>query len=688
MGGKDEKDIEKELNELVNTLKVLSKQSDIGQKIEKETIDNAKRRVEELERAREVQVKNNELSDEELKTTTALVKKSKELLGNLKSINTATGFMYNQIAAAGNDFRDFVTSSKRQLEIAEKMAISYKKIGVEIGMTGKGAKFMEKSFKGAMPAFAEMGLELSNLSTVYTEMSEASGRMSNLTAEDAIRIGALAESMDMETTEAASMADSFSLLGLSTEQMEKNVLETYKTAQSMGLNATKVIKELQSNMKKMTSMSFANGIKGMTEMAKQSVKMRMDMGGMLELADKLYNPEAAIETAAELQLLGGDIAEAFGDPFTLMYEARNKPEELAKRISKMTENMLQFNEESGEYELPAEARQQFQALDKQLNLGVDNMIEMSRQAAKIGDIKMKFTSVGDDEMKESLASIAKFKDGKFVVETEEFGDLGLDQITDDMAKTIMKEQQTSEESLRDIATNTKVMSEQVANMKSGGEFKVAGLSNIYELTADQMAPVLQDMKDGIGKLGDTFVANSEVFIKDMFKKSGEEKTVIDSAVTEMGNLSDQIKDKVITSFSDLSFASKTLKETFDAQGGGGNGGTQDFLPENDDFIVRSDGGVTSFTSEDDIIGAKKGGPLDKLMDKSLPSSNGSGIPSKIEFGTLDISGKIEIVSPDGSTKNIDMESIKPEIIKTVISHLNGTFRNGGVPSSKEATDHM
>ena len=354
----------------------------------------------------------------------------------------------------------------------------------------------------------------------------------------------------------------------------------------------------------------------------------------------------------------------------------------------MTENMLQFNEETGEYELPAEARQQFQALDKQLGLGVDNMIEMSRQAAKIGDIKMKFTSVGDDEMKESLASIAKFKDGKFVVETEEFGDLGLDQITDDMAKTIMKEQQTSEESLRDIATNTKVMSEQVANMKSGGEYKVAGLSNIYELTADQMAPVLQDMKDGIGKLGDVFVANSKDFIDDMFKKSGEEKTVIDTAVTEMGNLSDQIKDKVITSFSDLTIATKTLKETLDNQGSNGNGGTQDNIVEDKDFMIRSDGKKTSFTSEDDIIGAKRGGPLDKLMDKSLPSSNGYGTPTKIEFGTLDISGKIELVSPNGSTSNIDMESLKPMIQKTIISHLNGTFRNGGVPSSKEATDVM
>ncbi len=65
-----------------------------------------------------------------------------------------------------------------------------------------------------------------------------------------------------------------------------------------------------------------------------------------------------------------------------------------------------------------------------------------------------------------------------------------------------------------------------------------------------------------------------------------------------------------------------------------------------------------------------------------------GVPSKIEFGSINISGRIELVSPDGSMNNIDMASIKPMVEKTIISHLNGRFRNGGVPSSKESTDYM
>lgn len=684
-----ERDISKELQEQAEQIRLYAKAVEDGMFADKEKIELYKKQLQELEKQRELEIERGHIQGEEIKNTEKILQKNKEYLKNLQNINTATGKIYHNVAAAGNSFREFLTDSRAQLELAEDMAEKYKALGVSIGMTGKGAKFMEKSFKGSLPAITEMGMSIDELSTIYSEMSEASGRMSDLTAEDAIRIGSIAESMDMSASEASEMTDSFRLMGLSTEKIEENILETYKSAQSMGLNATKVIKELQKNMKTMSTYSFANGVKGMQEMAKMSVKMRMDMGQILGLADKLYQPDAAIEAAAELQLLGGDIAEAFGDPFTLMYEARNKPEELAKRISKMTENMLQFNEETGEYELPAEARMQFQALEKATGLGAENMIEMTRQASKIKDIKMKFTSVGDDEMKESLASIAKFKDGKFVIETEEFGDLGLDQITDDMAETIMKEQQTSEESLRDIATNTKTMSDQIKNMEKGAEYKVAGLTNIYELTADEIAPLMQDMKKGIGDLGDAFIKNSQTFINDMFKDAESEKSSIDTALTEMENLGNKIKDGVITEFDDLITSSQKLKETFDAFGKNGNGGTPDYIPdEEQDFILRSSGKVTSFTNQDDIIGAKKGGPLDKLMDKSLSSNNIGGVPSKIEFGTLDISGRIELVSPDGSSKNIDLESIKPMIQKTIISHLNGTFRNGGVPSSKETTDVM
>jgi hypothetical protein len=104
--------------------------------------------------------------------------------------------------------------------------------------------------------------------------------------------------------------------------------------------------------------------------------------------------------------------------------------------------------------------------------------------------------------------------------------------------------------------------------------------------------------------------------------------------------------------------------------------------------MRSSGAMTKFSTEDDVVGAKKGGPIDRLFSNGLPSNDTASSSSKVEFGSLNITGRIELVSPDGSTNNMDMASLKPSIEKIVINHLNGTFRNGGVPSSKESTDYM
>ena len=144
--------------------------------------------------------------------------------------------------------------------------------------------------------------------------------------------------------------------------------------------------------------------------------MRLDVGSMLQMADKFYEPDAAIEAAAQLQLMGGDIAAAFGDPFTIMYEARNKPEELAKRVAKMTENMVMFNEKSQEYEILPEARQQLKFVGEQLGFSVDQMTEMARQSSKIKDIKMDVSGdIADEDTREALAGMARIKGGVWKV---------------------------------------------------------------------------------------------------------------------------------------------------------------------------------------------------------------------------------------------------------------------------------
>ena len=158
----------------------------------------------------------------------------------------------------------------------------------------------------------EIGLELSDVQDMYDTMAETTGRMRILGIEETESISRLAAGTSLHATEATKLVEQFDLMGISAEKTASIINSTIGSAKEMGLNSGKVVRVLSENMKTMQQYSFAGGVKGMTEMAKQAVKMRVDVGEVLQMADKFYEPEAAIEAAANLQMLGGDIR-SFGD---------------------------------------------------------------------------------------------------------------------------------------------------------------------------------------------------------------------------------------------------------------------------------------------------------------------------------------------------------------------------------------
>ena len=683
--GLSKEDLQKLQQEMETNIKLLAQYRESAYEIDRDTVRQMKEKLNYAEKQLELLKQTADYDTKDAKALEESIKKQRNLLKIYKEQGTAFGFIVNNTAAIGRELLEFTRSTGKQFDLAQKIAKVYKGLGKDIGMTGKNGEKLNQSFKGALPSVLEMGMSADELATIYQNISESTGRVSSLTSKDAETIASISASMNLSASESAAMSESFMLMGLSTEKIEKNILETYKSAQSMGLNATKVIKVLQQNINQMQQYSFKNGVKGMTEMAKLGVKLRLDVGEMLGMADKFYQPEAAIEAAANLQMLGGDIAKAFGDPFETMYLARNKPEELAEKVGDMVENMMQFNEETGEYEFPAEVKMQLEAAGKELNIQTGNMIEMARQASKIKDIKMKFSSVGDDDMRENLASLAKYSEekGEFVIQ-HNGEELGLDQITDGMAEEIMKENQTSDENLKDIAENTQVMADRLKNFQSGKEAQIATATNLYEIMADEVFAedgLFGKLKDNVERFSDPYIKKAEEFFK---KEIGDtDTTTFNDTLTAMKDLGKEIKDGVIKSLEELN---KKLQD-FDviiSKGKSGKdknviGGSDVVsLPGSNGRVLTGEFGSISLDDRD--LGVF-GDP------KKLLGSDSSGTPSKMEFGNLNIGGRIEIVSPDGSATNMDMSSLKPQIEKMIINRLNNVSI-GGTESSKDRIDTL
>jgi hypothetical protein len=490
--------------------------------------------------------KRNDKIGEQAKELLKLQEKQLKVLGRQEKV---VGRIQQEVNVTYREFTNFLQTTAAQYNYAQKIAKEYLSVSRDMGATAGMSDRLTRSFKNSLSEVEQMGGSMEDVTNIMNTMAEESGRMKVLDAEDIVNIEEISKGTNMMAADAARMAEKFDLMGVSTDTMGVHLATVFKESQAIGLNANKVIKVLSNNMGTLQSYSFSSGVRGMTEMAKQAVKMRLDVSDVLQMADKFYQPEAAIEAAANLQMLGGDIADAFGDPFETMYLARNKPEELAKKLGDMTENMMQFNDETGEYEFPAEVRMQLKSAGEQLGINTEKMVEMARQSSKIKDVKMKFTSLTDSDTKESLASLAKFsaERGEFVIQ-HKGEELGLDQIGDDLAAEIIKaddenvEGKTDSDLFKRIAMNTQTMSEQLVSAKEASMATIAGTTDLYEITAEEMKEnLLGPMKLSMDAMTSKFT--SEFKPGDLFDKT-EWDTTFNGATEEVAKFVTTVKESI------------------------------------------------------------------------------------------------------------------------------------------------
>jgi len=442
----------------------------------------------------------NNLTDEQKKDL-------EEQVNILKTQSVMAGQFWNKVKSQISDAKDemhfFLTNTTAQYEYSEQIAKSYLSLNKRIGLTGEKSKAVRDNFKDALPDIRRMGGSAEDLAESYESFAEQSGRQNVLTAENLKNMSSFSLSTGLAVGEASRLYERFTLMGKSIDDSHKMLNDLVNSSNKLGINSTKVLKVLTQNMESMQRMSFKGGVKAMTEMAKLAVKMRMEVSDMLGMADKFYEPEAAIEAAAQLQLMGGDIAQAFGDPFETMYLARNKPEELAKKLETMTENMVSFNEETGQYDLPAEARQQLQFAAEQLGVSKDNMIDLAIQSSKIKDIKMDVSgNITDDDMRETLAGMAQMKDGKWTVDVGEAEPIDIADITQEQADKLAVT--TPEEAMKAQALATQTNTQAIENNTQALKDEIVRTVPVYETTRAAFKKPLDTFNEGIGNLITTF----------------------------------------------------------------------------------------------------------------------------------------------------------------------------------------
>jgi len=460
----------------------------------------------ELEKANKLLKEQIELNGElreghnqvnrDLMDNTSQWKSISEYMKGSSNVMAAYG---NMVLNAGQRMAAFVVDTRKQYETSEKIAESFKKASLNMGLTVGQSKAMSETFKKAVPFAERLGLHAADLEEIYSSLASSSGRIQFLSTDELEKLTMMSKAFKLSTQEAGEMADRFQLMGINIQKSYEVLEDSFQESRNLGLNSQKVMDVLQSNFASMQRMSFKGGVKAMTQMAKLAVDMRMEVGDMLGMADKFYNPEAAIEAAAELQLMGGDIAAAFGDPFEVMYLARNKPEELAQKVADMTANMVTFNEETGQYDLPAEARQQLTFMADKLGLAKDNVIDMAFQTSKLKDVKDAFggsTMFTEDEQS-AIAQMATFDKNTGWTVTVGDEELGLDDSKlKDAVESGMLIAKGDDEPLEKMVDASFTTNELLQNILSEFEAGVSISSDFYEIGERLLEDSTKQLSEG------------------------------------------------------------------------------------------------------------------------------------------------------------------------------------------------
>ena len=309
--------------------------------------------------------------------------------------------------------------------------LAMKETARDMGLAGASAEAMKEAIGGAASYGAALGVDVAQMARAQSNFADATGRAAVFSKELNMELVQVARGTGLSSEDAGIFAANLDLAGMSMNSSLEIMTGVVNRSAALGLNVGSVVKKLKESLPLMNKMHFKDGIKGLEKLIQISETFRIEMTSIEQLTNKLFRPEGAIELAANLQMMGGAFAQ-MGDPLSLMYQARNTPEELAENIAKATAQSIIFNKKTGEFKLSALEIDRLRQVSEMTGISLEELTKSGIQAAKALQIKEQFGFKFDPKAQKFLSSVGAF------------GKKGFEITMDDGSKKLLKDMSKSE----------------------------------------------------------------------------------------------------------------------------------------------------------------------------------------------------------------------------------------------------
>ena len=410
----------KSVNELVAANRELNQYYAEQAQHSSSLFDSAKKRA-----ALEEQIANNARTLAELKQKIAQGDKSA-----VAAVKELEAEQQKLIASADKLNRQLKITKTLRQELNAQLKIGWKYLMesdkaikstiLSLGMAGSKADAMRASFEESAGYVAHLGGGLGDVSTIMQGFADGTGKARAMTESMVSDIAEIGYGTGLGIEQATKLGAQFEFMGLDARRTNEYVQGVVDTSERMGVNTTKVLKDITNNFKKLSTFTFQSGTKGFAAMAVSAEKTRVSMETALNVADATRNLESVIELGANLQIMGGEFAKM--DPFEWLYTVRNEPDKLNAKISEMTTGMYTFKKNSeGVFEKfisPAD-RDRLTSVAKSLGISNEEMFEIAQKRLDLNKINQDMAGLGLTGREKELIEGAAFfdsKTGKYQVE--------------------------------------------------------------------------------------------------------------------------------------------------------------------------------------------------------------------------------------------------------------------------------
>jgi hypothetical protein len=465
---------------------------------------------------------------------------------------------------------DAVLSNINPTKIAEIVLTLDEAASQMLKQFGQGQQMsdiLRMSMAESVTSVRKLGGDVADVLKIQQEASKELGRNVVLTEETTKDLYATMKVTGQETSKiVGGMAD----VGISAGKATNEMLKVVNIARESGVNAQAVSGKVLDNMNALNKYNFAGGVEGLAKMAAQATALRIDMSQTLGFAEKVFNPEGAIEVAAAMQRLGVSQSSLL-DPLKLMDLSQNDPAELQNQIAQMSKQFVQLGKD-GHFEIMPGAKRQLREISQAMGISYDQLTKMALGSADL-DKKMKeisFPSATEDQ-KKMIANMAEMgKGGTYEIKTAEGVTKDVSQLTGPEIEALEKMANTAPPTMEELAKQQLSATKDVAAaINSLGDRTGLGLAAsktvgqglkagkaiagaIKEIPGENLSA--KNLGKGIDKTADT-LSNAI----HQYAETGQVTADLGGILTNFGSF---VKNEMTTAFSNVEKQANEISEAF------------------------------------------------------------------------------------------------------------------------------